>query len=114
MLNSFDLRESPLLMIQKSVQYRFPKSKKRRIRKKWSKRPWNFRLVPRECCYQFGNQIIVSPGLMAKIQAKLLKQEEDRFLRCALTPPPTPSRPEPSAPPEPPRANRTRITRSQR
>lgn len=80
-----NVSESPLLMVQERVQFRFPRSKKRRIRKKWSKQPWNYRMVPRDYCYQIGNQLLVSPGLMAKIAREIgYREEMDLFAKAAF------------------------------
>lgn len=41
------------------AQYRFPKSKKVRIRKKWKKDHKNFRLEKRERFFKIGNDVLV-------------------------------------------------------
>lgn len=44
------------------VQYRFPRSKSKRIRKKWAKRKENFKQVPiKNTAYMFGDTIVVDP-----------------------------------------------------
>jgi len=50
-------------------QVRFPRSKKKRIRKKWCKdrRNWVFEKTP--LCYQMGNKIICAPEVMGQIRA---------------------------------------------
>ena len=50
-----------------SVQIRFPKSKKKRIRKKCEKRPENFRKEKREYVYIIGNSIVASDGVLKKM-----------------------------------------------
>jgi len=50
-----------LLTIQYiTKQYRFPKSKKVRIRKKWRKNPDNFRTERHDTAFESGDMIIVS------------------------------------------------------
>lgn len=44
----------------KTYQFRFPISKKKRIRSKWSKRRINFKTVLVDNCYMIGNTIVVS------------------------------------------------------
>ncbi|MBY0525582.1 MAG: hypothetical protein K2R98_19410 [Gemmataceae bacterium] len=43
------------------VQVRFPRSKKRRIRRKWAKQAKNFRLVPRPDIIRVGNGLYAHP-----------------------------------------------------
>lgn len=53
-------------------QWRFPRSKQRRIRRKWAKSRRNWRSVevyPNG--YMFGGTLVVSPGTFARIQALL-------------------------------------------
>lgn len=47
-------------------QVRFPRSKKRRIRKKWSKRDRNWKRVPvgEPPIYHIGNNIVAHPRVM--------------------------------------------------
>jgi hypothetical protein len=49
-------------------QFRFPKSKRLRIRKKWSKNRKNFRLTDVHKCIKFGNTLIVSSKTFDKIK----------------------------------------------
>jgi hypothetical protein len=65
--------ESPHLTT--TTQFRFPKSKCRRIRKKWSKQPKNFRTLPDENFYQYENKIICHP-IMARQLRKTLQKEQ--------------------------------------
>lgn len=51
-------------------QFRFPKSKKKRIRNKWEKRPENFRPDLKKC-YVMGNDIICHPILAAKLREEM-------------------------------------------
>lgn len=50
LLGGVEVRVNPILdnLPSKLVQFRFPRSKKKRIRKKWSKRPENFREVKQD------------------------------------------------------------------
>lgn len=53
---------------QERVQFRFPRSKKKRIRNKWIKREENVRYEPR--AYRFQGQVICHPSI-----AKRLREE---------------------------------------
>ena len=50
------------------VQFRFPKSKKRRIRKKWKKRPENFRMEKRNRVLKLGRQMFVHSLMFEQIK----------------------------------------------
>lgn len=50
-------------------QFRFPRTKKRRIRNKWSKRPINFR--PSRKALQMGNSLYMHPFFAAQLKASL-------------------------------------------
>lgn len=54
---------------KKFVQCKFPKSKKKRIRKKWSKRDENFRLVDVHKVLVMDDKILVS----SKTHEKMIK-----------------------------------------
>jgi hypothetical protein len=45
-------------------QYRFPRSKKRRIKKKWRKNGRNFRMVPQKKIFQVGNSFYAHPEIV--------------------------------------------------
>lgn len=47
-------------------QFRFPRSKKNRIRKKWIKREANFRSTP--CAFQVGGTLIVHPSIYSQLE----------------------------------------------
>lgn len=51
---------------KEKYQFRFPKSKKKRIRKKWSKRESNFRY--KEFYLKIGNTLFVSKKMYDKIK----------------------------------------------
>jgi len=57
---------SPLL----SVQYRFPVSKKHRIRKKWAKRPENFR--PDRAVYMTEHGMFCHPSVERELRAAIV------------------------------------------
>lgn len=49
-------------------QVRFPRTKKRRIRRKWAKRPENYKEFPLKTVYQVGNDLIMHPAMFAELQ----------------------------------------------
>lgn len=51
-------------------QFRFPRSRKKRIRNKWAKRPENFRPSVK-AVYQMGDTIICHPKMAALIRKTL-------------------------------------------
>lgn len=60
---------NPYLPRFKTVQFRKPKSKRKRIRKKWAKRLGNFKQVPSKSMYVFNDDIIVvHPDDLAEIK----------------------------------------------
>lgn len=50
------------------VQVRVPRSKKRRIRKKWAKRPENYKIVPWDKAYQIGDVVYMHPSMAEKLR----------------------------------------------
>lgn len=50
-------------------QFRFPRSKCKRIRKKWRKRPENYRDFPRMVAYQVGNNDCDAPKDVGRTEA---------------------------------------------
>ncbi len=46
-------------------QFRFPRAKKRRIRKKWANRECNFKYIPR--AYKMDNNLYVHPSIYQQI-----------------------------------------------
>lgn len=66
----FQIVESKTLVIK--YQYRFPKSKRRRIRKKWKKdlKNWKTKVDPQ--CYFLNNQIICHPEVAEKLRYAML------------------------------------------
>lgn len=56
-------------VITKREQYRFPRSRKRRIRKKWRKASDNWRyLPPQYCCYQTPNGLVMPRKLYEELR----------------------------------------------
>ena len=45
-------------------QFRFPRSKKRRIKKKWRKNARNFRMVPQKKIFRVGNSFYAHPEIV--------------------------------------------------
>ncbi len=64
-------------------QFRFPRSKKRRIRKKWAARESNVRYIPQ--CLQMGQNIIMHPSFAARLRAEVAERERIENVRF-LTP----------------------------
>jgi len=62
----FKIIESKTLIIR--YQYRFPKSKRRRIRKKWKKDQTNWKTKPDPQYYFLNNQIICHPIMAEKLR----------------------------------------------
>jgi len=55
-----------------SRQVRFPKSRRRRIRKKWRKDPRNWRAFPVRACYRMGDRFVCDFATYADIRARLV------------------------------------------
>ncbi len=69
---NFELIESNYLDVDyKPIQYKFPKSKKKRIRAKWAKRSCNYRIMKIDRVIRIGNKLIVS--------SKVYKQMEEYY-----------------------------------
>lgn len=50
------------------VQFRFPRSKKKRIRKKWAKDQKNYKNVPWDKVYKIGDTFIMHPTLLDQVR----------------------------------------------
>lgn len=74
--------ESPYLT--RLVQTRFPRSKKRRIRKKWAKRQENFRSEPDPCAYILSGVLYAHPATARAMKADLVKSIEAKIEREML------------------------------
>ena len=63
------------------VQFRFPRSKKRRIRAKWAKRTSNWKTVSYSVAYCIqGIGIVCHPSVADEIRAAVANQESARLL----------------------------------
>lgn len=61
-------------------QVRFPRSKRRRIRKKWSKRMENWRESPSPYIYQLmGRTLVMHPAMLVRLREVLDQQQRTRF-----------------------------------
>jgi len=56
------------LLVDK-VQYRFPRSKRKRMRKKWSKQEKNFHYVPSNSVWTIGGMIYVHPQVLNRMRS---------------------------------------------
>lgn len=68
-LNGIKIIENHHLV--KQEQFRFPRSKGKRIKKKFQKDCRNFKNVPDRNIYQVMNQIVCHPSVAAQIRKKL-------------------------------------------
>ena len=59
------------------IQYRFPRSKKARIRKKWARRPQNWKSIARDQVFMVGNKLVCSPSIHAKLKAEAIRLIEN-------------------------------------
>lgn len=65
----FGPRLLPSRHMVKDVQFRYPRSKKKRIRQKWAKNRANWRTVPRMEALQLpSGDFVMHPVLIAKIR----------------------------------------------
>jgi hypothetical protein len=60
------------------VQFRFPKTWKKRIRKKWAKRPENYRVVPRKDVYRVGDRLLMHPALWEELKKAVRESQSVR------------------------------------
>lgn len=71
-INGFNFIEDKFLLPDsKRIQFKFPKSKKKRIRKKWLKRNENYKTIETERFIKFNNTIIVSTKSYNKLKTLL-------------------------------------------
>lgn len=70
-LIGFKLVEDPRLVLARQI--RFPRSKRRRIRRKWARRAANCEFKPDENCYLLPEKktLIAHPSVIARLKAKL-------------------------------------------
>jgi hypothetical protein len=60
-------------------QFRFPRSKKQRIRKKWRRCQTNFRFIPNNTVYQIGNILYCSRYMAESLKKELGTQQQEIF-----------------------------------
>ena len=70
------LMKSDNLHVIDRVQFRRPKSKKKRMRDKWMRRPENFKHVEKDQCFMCNGMLICSPALFKKITDDVIKKIE--------------------------------------
>lgn len=63
------------------AQFRFPRSKRRRIRAKWRKDRRNWKRIPTGEVYQIGDTLYMHPDMMAKLAEKIGRDKDDRIAR---------------------------------
>lgn len=68
--------ESVLLCDRKQVK--FPRSKKRRIRRKWAKRDSNFIELPKREILKYGDTLVCHPMIAAEVR-KAIQREAERY-----------------------------------
>ncbi len=78
--NNLKLMKSENLHVIDRVQCRRPKSKKKRIRDKWTKRQENFRHVEKDQCFMVYGMLICSPSLFKKITDSVMRNIEYEML----------------------------------
>lgn len=69
-------------------QMRFPRSKKKRIRKKWSKNKNNFRMIvtPWNTYFRLGDTIVMHPQKLVELQRSLAAIERINCCPAPITP----------------------------
>ena len=70
-------------------QYRFPRSKKARIRKKWARRPQNWKSIARDQVFKVGNKLVCSPSIHAKLKAEAIRLIENGVVQFNRQPNPS-------------------------
>jgi hypothetical protein len=72
LLNGMPIHIDDLLGVKyERKQVRFPRSKKRRMQKKWSRQSKNFAVIKRQVpeCYRFGSMLVMNSSMFAKLKA---------------------------------------------
>ena len=80
-LAGFKVLTNPYMATTEYRQVRFPRSKKRRIRRKWAKQAKNFRTVDVANVFAMGNTLVMHPATLEKLKEKLLRLHEDKIAR---------------------------------
>lgn len=70
-LQPYQLQIIESLYCADKIQFRFPCSKKRRIREKWKKRAENYKIVPWENFVQMEKKLYSHPSLVNKLRNEL-------------------------------------------
>lgn len=70
------------------IQYRFPRSKKARIRKKWARRPQNWKSIAHSQIFKVGNKLVCSPSILAKLKAEAIRLIENGVVQFNRQPNP--------------------------
>lgn len=71
-LGQFEVITNDNLCIKKEyAQYRFPKSRNKRIRRKWSKRNINYKIIDKHYVWRIENKIYMSTKMRDKMMLEL-------------------------------------------
>lgn len=57
-------------------QVKFPRSKKKRICRKWAKNQKNYAYIPKNGYYQIGDMLIMHPTMLESLKREIDKQNE--------------------------------------
>ena len=71
MLDLYGLRIVTDSMMSKRIQFRFPRSKKRRMRKKWTKNQKNWKTIPLDTIYRMGDTLIMHPMMTERLKKEI-------------------------------------------
>ena len=58
------------------IQTRFPRSKKKRVQKKFRKDAKNWATKPMMMCYQMGDMMIMHPALLGQLKRRVVTMRE--------------------------------------
>lgn len=80
-LNGLRVFAVPEMVDRRTYQYRFPRSKKWRIRKKWTKDGLNFRtdVTPMDHFLVSADAAYAHPSLIEQLKRQIAKNEEGHF-----------------------------------
>ena len=67
MIHGMEVRTSSFLVDK--VQFRFPRSKKKRMRKKWARQEKNYHFVPSNSIWTIGGSIYVHPQVLNRMRS---------------------------------------------
>ena len=77
------------LVVTDRVQFRYPRSKKKRIRKKWAKNQKNWKTIERDTCIMVGNVLHVHPSRLDAIRKAIISnvfEREINFMMFDMSP----------------------------